>query len=94
MPLNPKKRSFFINTTVKTVIEFLKTIDHKMHFNVDGDNQFYFHQEVDGSACSFDSSGLDDVYDEQGDCGSLSDQQGKGKRQLQQCELRYLLPGT
>ena len=72
-----KDRKSFVSseTTVETIIEILKKCDPKAKVGVDGDNFFYLHFEEDGSAISFDSSSLDDVYLEQGNYDELPEVQ-------------------
>lgn len=62
-------------TTVEEIINLLKTYDPKAKIGVDGDNYFYIHVEEDGSAISFDSSSLDEIYLEQGNYDELPESQ-------------------
>lgn len=71
--LDAKRRKSFVasETKVKDIIEVLKGYDPEATIGVDGDWCFYLHVEEDGKHVSFDSSSLDDVYEEQGNYEDL-----------------------
>ena len=71
--LSAKDRKFLdgSKTTVKDIIEILKPYSPEAKVGVDGDNYFYIHVESDGSAISFDSSSLDEYYEEIGSYDEL-----------------------
>lgn len=68
-----KDRKHFIAgvTTVKDIIEVLKSYDPEAEFYVCAAHEFFIHKRYDGGAISLDMSGLESVYIVQGDYQDL-----------------------